>query len=381
MDKEAVRKRMKVMLIFVGILFGGILIYKIIGGQLLKYFIASQSHVVGVATMEVRYAPWKPKHIASGSIRAIRGVNVTTEMAGLVQNIYFTPGAEVNKGDVLVQLNADNDIALLHSLEANSELANTTYLRDKAQYSAQGVSKQVVDNDAANLKSLKAQVAQQAAIVAKKTITAPFTGRLGINLINPGQYLNPGDAIVMLQTLDPIYADFYAPQQAVSKVKVGMSVDITSDVFPGQKFPGKITTVNPGVDDATRNVEMEATIPNPKKDLAPGMFVTVDVTTGQDQKFLTVPQTVVTFNPYGELVYIVKKTSKEVKGKPIYIASQAFVKTGDTRGDEIAILSGLKEGDIVVTSGQLKLKNNSEVSIDNAVKEDKNTNPILSNDH
>ncbi|MDR3478314.1 MAG: efflux RND transporter periplasmic adaptor subunit [Gammaproteobacteria bacterium] len=380
MDKTIIRKRMKVMLICVSILFGGILIYKFIGVQLIKHYIATYSRVVGVSTMEVHYAPWQPKHIASGSLRAIRGVNVTTEMAGLVQNIYFTPGAEVNKGDVLVQLNADNDIALLHSLEAQAELANTTYLRDKAQFSAQAVSKQLVDNDASSLKSLKAQVAQQAAIVAKKTITAPFTGRLGINLINPGQYINPGDSIVMLQTLDPIYADFYAPQQVLAKVKVGMAVNITLDVFPGQKFPGKITTINPGVDDATRNVEVEATIANPKKELAPGMFVTVDVTTGQDQKYLTVPQSVVTFNPYGELVYVVKKTDTDWKGKSKFIASQSFVKTGDTRGDEVAILSGLKEGDVVVTSGQLKLKNNAEVSIDNSGKEQK-LSPVLNNDH
>jgi len=381
MDNAIIKKRMKIMLISLAILFGGIFIYKVIGGLMLKHFMATRSHVVTVSTTVAHYEMWQPKRVASGSMRAIRGVNVTTELAGLVQTIYFTPGASVNKGDVLLQLNADNDIALQHSLEAQAELAKVTYNRDKAQFAVQGVSKQTVDTDAANLKNLTAQVAQQAAIVQKKTIVAPFTGRLGINLVNPGQYINRGDAIVMLQTLDPIYVDFYVPQQALSKLKVGISVNVTLDAFPDKIFTGKVTTINPGVDDTTRNVEVEATIANPKAELAPGMFVTVQAVTGASLKYITLPQSVVTFNPYGEIVFVVRKTGKDWKGKPTQIATQAFVKTGDTLGDKIAILSGLKDGDVVVTSGQLKLKNNSEVTIDNSVKESTNLTPVLDNDH
>lgn len=381
MDDAVKQKRMKVMLISVGILFGAIFLYKIVMGLILKHMMANMSHEVTVSTTVAKAQEWQSTKSASGSLRAIRGVSVTTELAGMVQTIYFTPGAFVEKGDVLVQLNADNDIALLHSLEANEELAEVTYRRDKAQYAAEAISRQVLDTDAANVKSLKAQVDQQAAIVQKKTIVAPFRGRLGINQINPGQYLNAGDPIVMLQTLDPIYADFYVPQQALSKIKVGMLVNVKMDAYPKKVFTGKITTVNPAIDDATRNVEMEATIANPTNELAPGMFVTVEAVTGKNEKYITVPQTVIVFNSYGEIVYIVEEASTDWKGKHHYIVRQSFVKTGERRGNEVAVLSGIKEGDVVVTSGQIKLKNKSAVVIDNSHKENVVPMPELTNDH
>lgn len=361
-------KPMRNMLIIVALLFICIFGYKIFKGMLISRYIASrQSSVVYVSVTEAEYANWQPEYRASGNLRAVLGVNITTELAGMVREIHFTPGATVNKGDLLVLLNTDADVAQLHVLEANAALAKVTYTRDKAQYAVHAISKATLDTDEANLKSTEAQVEHQKAIIAQKTIRAPFTGRLGISLINPGQYLNPGDKVTMLQTLDPIYADFYVPQQSLDAIKLGQRVTMTVDAFPNKTFVGKITTIDPGVDPSVRNVVVEATIPNSDLLLAPGMFASVVVDTGEAVRYLTLPQTAVAFNPYGETIYIVKESGKDKNGKPILIANQTFVTTGIKRGDQIAILKGIKKGDKIVTSGQLKLQNGSVVAINNSV--------------
>ena len=375
------KKRMLIMLIWIAILFGGIFIYKAIVNHMIKVYMANQSKIIYVSTMKVGTALWQPKLTATGSTRAIRGVNVTTELAGLVQTIYFTPGAFVNEGTVLVQLNAASDLGLLHSLQANANLAQIVYRRDRAQYAIHAISKATLDTDAGNLKSLIAQVVQQTATVNKKTIRAPFTGRLGISAVNPGQFLNAGDMVVTLQTLNPIWVDFYVPQQALSKLMVGQKVRITTDSFPGVTFNGAITTINPLVDVNTRNIEIEATVPNPNYQIIPGMFVTVHVATGKPQPYITLPQTAVSFNPYGELVYLVKQHGTDKNGQPILIAHQVFVTTGKTRGDQIAIPRGLKVGDVIVTSGQLKLKNGSQVAINNSVTPANNPAPKAPNQY
>jgi membrane fusion protein (multidrug efflux system) len=375
------RRRMRLMLLFLVILFCAIFGYKYFAGMMMRKYMAKQSQVVTVSTMKVGFADWQPVIKAAGTLRAVNGVNVTTEVPGIIQAIYFNPGDDVKANTPLIQLNADNDIALLHSAQANAALADITYKRDQQQFKIEGVSKQVVDNDSANLKSLLAQVAQQQAIVDKKTIRAPFSGRLGINLIDIGQYLNPGNAIVMLQTLDPVLADFYVPQQSIGLLKMGQKVVITSDANPGKEFVGEITTINPGVDADTRNVEVEATIPNPNKELVPGIFVTAKVHTGAPQRYVTVPQTVVFFNPYGEIVYVVKDNGKDKTGQPNLSVKQRFVTTGDARGDQITILKGLNGGETIVSSGQLKLKNNSQIAVNNKVVPSDSANPDLPNSH
>lgn len=376
-NKQEMKRRMKIMLIAVGVLFGAIFLWKVIQGLMVKHYFATHSNpAITVSTTTVDYSEWTHELSAVGSLRAIVGVNVTAQLGGMIQKIYFTPGSLVQEGMVLVQQNADPNIAQLHALQANAELARITYERDSAQYKIHAVSKQQVDQDEQNLKSLRAQVEQQEAIVKQLTITAPFTGKLGISRVNPGQYLNPGDAVVTLQRLDPIYADFYLPQQALSQLKVGQVVMIVSDAYPNKEFKGKITTIQPVVDQDTRNVEVEATVDNPNFYLTPGMFVTVNVQTAKQNQYLTLPQAAISFNPYGDLVYVV--TEKE-KGE--YIANQVFVSVGDRRGDQIAILNGLKQGQVVVTSGQLKLKNGSRITINNSVQPEDNPAPQVTNDH
>ena len=380
MDRQT-KKRMIILLVSLGILFGLILAYKIfVGIMMQRYMAAFKSPIITVSTMKAEYQTWQPRLTAAGSLRAIRGVNITTQLAGMVTHIYFAPGQDVAENAVLVQLNADDDIAQLHSLQADAQLAQVTYNRDKAQYKLQAISKAILDADEATLKSSTAKVAQQAAIVEKKTLRAPFAGRLGINNVNPGQYLNPGDAVTMLQTLDPIYVDFFVPLQTLADLKVGQPVSVTTEAFPNRAFTGKITTINPGVDVSTRNVEVEATIDNPKYELAPGMFTATTVTIGEPARYITLPQTAVTFNPYGELVYLVKETGKDDKG-PILTATQTFVKTGETRGEQVVILDGLTEGQAVVTAGQLKLKNGSRIQINNAIQPSDNPSPTLPNNH
>lgn len=380
---SGIKKPMMMMLIALAVLFGAVFLWKgFVGFMMKRYFDAHKNPTVTVSATTAVYSPWQSQIKAVGSTRAVLGVNVTAQLAGMVQKIYFTPGAMVNEGAILVQQNADPDIAQLHSLQANAELSRITYERDKAQYRVHAISKQQLDTDEQNLRSLRAQVAQQAAVVAKLTIRAPFSGRLGISKVNPGQFLNPGDAVVTLQRLNPIYVDFYLPQQQLAQLQVGQKVIAKSDTFPEKIFPGKITTIDPLVSVSTRNVEVEATLENSEMELTPGMFASVEVVVGKPQQFITVPQTAISFNSYGDIVYIIQDSgNKNDEGKAILTVKQAFVTTGETRGDQITVLTGLKEGQMIVTSGQLKLKNGSFVAINNKVQPANNPNPVITNDH
>ncbi len=370
-------KRMVIMLALVGLLLGGLIGFNFFKGYMMqKYMSSAPVPAATVSTAKAEFQQWQPQLTAVGSMRAVRGVDVTTEVAGLVRSLHFNSGEDVKAGQLLAQLNADSDIAQLHVLEAAAELSATTLDRDTAQYGIQAISKAQLDSDAADLKGRKAQVAQQAALVDKKTIRAPFAGRLGISTVNPGQYLNPADKIVTLQTLDPIYIDFSLPQQQLPQVSVGQKVVITADAFPGQVFTGKVNAVNPAVDASTRNVQIEATVPNAKRQLYPGMFANVAVDSGEEQRYLTLPQTAITYNPYGETVFVVKPSDKkDAKGNAGLVAQQVFVTTGPARGDQVAIMKGLDAGAQVVTSGQIKLKSGTPVVVNNAVLPADSPNP------
>lgn len=362
-------KRMLLMLTAVALLFGGIFGYQFFRARMAqKSMAAAQAPPVTVSTVTAGYLPWQPRLKAVGSLRAVRGVDVTCEVAGLVRSVQFRSGESARAGQLLVQLNADADLALLRSLRAAADLAGTVYIRDIKQFAVKGVSQATLDADAADLKGKEAQVAQQAALVEKKSILAPFAGRLGITTVNPGQYLNPGDKIATLQALDALYADFYLPQQELARIAIGEAVAVTTDSYPGRTFSGRITAVNPRVDPETRNFQAEATIANLQHHLLPGMYATVEVSAGAGKSYLTLPQTAVAFNPYGETVFIVEEKGRGADGKPRLIARQTFVTVGPTRGDQVAILTGVRAGEVVVTSGQLKLKNGSPVVIDNRVR-------------
>ena len=369
-------KRMIIMIFLVGIIFGGIFGYHAFMGQLMKKMMSQSAMPPAVVSAsKTQLLPWQPKLKAVGTVRSVRGVEVTSEVPGIVEVISFKAGMEVKEGQVLVQLKADSDIAQLRALKIDAGLANTNYERDLKLLEAQAVSQATVDTDLAQLESKRAQVAAQEALVAKKTIKAPFAGRLGISALNPGQYLNPGEKIVTLQLLDSVYIDFYLPQQEIPRLVIGQTVDIKTDTYPDRAFIGKITAINPKVETDSRNVLVEVIVPNPKHELLSGMYVTVEVLAGDVRAYLTVPQAAVTFNPYGETVYVIAEKGKAADGKPNLLAEQRFVTVGETRGDQLAILEGLKEGDLIVTSGQMKLKNGSAIIINNQIQPTNEADP------
>ncbi|QBB71250.1 efflux RND transporter periplasmic adaptor subunit [Pseudolysobacter antarcticus] len=368
-------KRMIIMLIIVGLLFGGIFGFQAFKGSMIKKYMASAGNPPQtVSSIKATVEDWQPQIEAVGSLRAFRGADLSSEVAGIVEEIKFESGAEVKADSVLVQLRAEDDIAKLESLKAAAGLAGITYKRDQAQFAAKAIAQAVVDTDAANLKSANAQVAQQAALVAKKTIRAPFAGRLGIRAVDIGQYLQPGTKVVTLQSLDPIFVDFSLPQQSLSQIKVGQTLVALSDAYPNEKFSGEIAAINPVVDAATRNVQVRATLKNDQLKLLPGMFATVDIASGAANHNITLPQTAITYNPYGNTVYLVNHDGKDDKGKDKFVAKQVFVNTGGTRGDQVTVLDGVKEGDEVVTSGQVKLRNGSTILINNSITPSNNPN-------
>lgn len=334
-----------------------------------------------VTTTVVSALEWQPQLTSVGTLTAVHGVDISSEVAGQVRKVNFKSGQNVRAGEVLVQLNADAEIAQMNALRAAAELAAITLKRDQARLEAAAVSQAQVDSDMADLKSKNAQLAQQRALFAKKTIRAPFAGRVGITATNPGQYLNSGDKIVTLQEIDPIYVDFYLPQRQVAMVSVGQAVYARSDAYDGKIFRGKITAINPKLDTTTRNVQVQATIANPQRLLLPGMYANAMVDVGEKKHYLTLPQTAITYNPYGSTVFIVTPVAPKGNAPSAPPAEgglevqQAFVTTGDTRGDQVAITSGLKEGQMVVTSGQIKLKNGSRITVDNTVQPANNPNP------
>ncbi len=373
------KKRMLFMLLGIFLLVGGVVgykVYQIKTGNAQRA--AAPIPQMTVTSTKAEFQQWQPQITAVGTLRAIRGVDVTTEVAGLVRSIHFKSGDEVQNGQLLAQLNADSDVALLRSLEAAADLADTVYARDKELLAAEVMSKAQVDTDAGDLKSKRAQVAQQLAVVQKKTIRAPFAGMLGISTINPGQYMNPADKLVTLQTIDPIYVDFNVPQQQLPQISVGQKVNLTSDATGTKVFVGRINAINPKIDASTRNVMIEATMPNPKRELLPGMFASVKVNSGAENRYLTLPQTALTFNPYGDTVFVIKATDKkDEKGNVVNTVQQVYVTTGPTRGDQVAILKGLEAGDEVVSSGQVKLKNGVRVAVNNTVSPLNNPNPTV----
>ena len=363
--KKKMTLRLVIVLGLVLVLVGGVVGFNMVKAHFIKQAMAQNATVPQtVSTATAQYSDWQPQVQTVGSLRAIHGVEVTTEVAGLVRTIAFKSGADARAGQTLVQLNADPDIAQLQALMAEANLADLTYHRDYIQYQAQAIGKAQLDTDAANLKSTREQEAAQAALVAKKTVKAPFSGRLGITTVNPGQYLNPGDPIVTLESVDPIYVDFRLPQDNLSRVLVGQTVHVKTDTFPGSDFVGKITSIDPLVDPSTRNFQAEAIVQNPEHKLLPGMFVRTTVDAGTQERYLTLPQTAITYNPYGETVYLVRNPAKP-GGHPT--AELTFVTLGPTRGDQVAVVKGIKEGDVVVTSGQLKIKNGTGLVVNNSV--------------
>ena len=370
-------KRMVIMLIGVAVVLGGVFGFQVFKGIMIKKFMASMAvQTQTVSATRAGTSQWQPQIEAVGSLRALNGADLSIEVAGVVDSIDFKSGDDVKAGDVLLKLRSDDDVAKLQSLQATADLNEITYERDQKQFKMQAVSQATIDTDVANLKNAKAQVAQQQAILDKKTLRAPFAGHLGIRAVDLGQYLSAGTTIVTLQALDPIFMDFFVPQQAVDQIRIGQHVNVKVDAYKDRSFEGEISALNPRVDPSSRNVQIRATLKNPDHKLLPGMYATVDIATGAPQDLITLPQTAITYNPYGDTVYIVDTKGTD-DGKPQQVVRQVFVTTGTTRGDQVSVLKGVKDGDMVVTAGQIKLHNGAAVSIDNSVTPTADASPTI----
>jgi membrane fusion protein, multidrug efflux system len=355
------KKRMAFMLLAVGLVFGGLYGFQQFKSMMIARAMAALANPrQTVATAEAQLEKWNDNLTALGSLRAKDGADLALDASGIVEAISFDSGGRVEAGTVLLKLQSKDEQAKLNALEATARLNEINYQRDVEQFKIKAVSQASVDSDAANLKNAKAQADAQRAALEKKTLKAPFAGRLGIRSVDIGQYLAAGATIVTLQSLDPIHVDFFLPQQSLSQIKLGQAVAVRVDTWPNEVFPGEITAINPKVETATRNVQIRATLSNPKERLTPGMFARVEIAVGSSAEFVTVPVTALTSNPYGDTVYVVQGSGDAAT------AHQLFVKTGRTRGDLVALLEGVEPGQTVVTAGQLKLRNGSPVRIDNS---------------
>ena len=373
MAKNLMRRRLTLVLVSMGLLLGAVVGWNLIKAHFIRQFMAKNALMPQtVSTAIVRYSTWQPELRSVGSLRAVHGVEVTPQVAGMVVRVEFQSGSYAHAGEALVQLNDAPEVGQLHSLQATAHLDLLTYQRDVIQYKAQAIGKAVLDAATANWKSAESQKAAEAALIAEMTIRAPFSGRLGITTVNPGQYLQAGASIVTLESLDPIYVDFRLPQDDLSRVTVGQTVHVTADAFPGSVFTGRVTSIDPEVDPSTRNFEVQARIANPQRRLKPGMFVDTAVESGAPQRYLTLPQTAISYSPYGDTVFVVRAGAKAAHDPTV---EQVFVKLGPTRGDQVAVLHGLSVGEHIVTSGEMKLRNGATIRVNNAVQPLDEPNP------
>ena len=327
-----------------------------------------------VTTVVAKREQWSSSMNVIGSVEAVQGVTVAADLPGTVAKILFDSGKSVHEGDVLVELDTRQERAQLASLEAQRDLAKVNYDRYQ-ELSRQGViSRQEYDKASADQRQSDANVAEIKATIQRKTIRAPFSGILGIRKINLGEYLAAGGPIVSLQALNPIYVDFGVPQQNAGQIQVGRTIRVTREALAGKVFSGRITALDSVIDENTRNIQVQATLPNPGSKLRPGMFVQVDLNLGASQPAITLPASAISYAPYGDSVFVVTDL-KDPKGNSYKGVRQQFVKVGPSRGDQVAILSGLNPGDEVVSSGVFKLRNGAAVTVNNKVQPGNNPAP------
>ena len=360
------KKRMVLMLVavfaFLAII-GGFKFFQI------KAAIAQQSSFQmppeAVTTIVATQQPWDTTLAAIGSVAAVNGVTVSADLPGLVDEIAFESGRHVNRGDVLLRLDTKQERAQLTAAQAQRDLAKIDLERQRGMAANSVISQATLDQAEAQFKQADAHVGEIAASIERKTIRAPFSGTLGIRLVNLGQYLAGGAPIVSLQSLQPVYVNFSVPQQEIGRVMRGAKVEVTSDALT-EPETGTISAIDSVIDEATRNARVQATFANAEGRLRPGMFVQAQLAKGVQTAVVTVPTSAISYAPFGDSVFIVEQM-KGPDGKMYQGARQQFVKLGGSRGDQVAVLTGVKPGDQVVTSGVFKLRPGAAVQVNNSV--------------
>jgi membrane fusion protein (multidrug efflux system) len=381
---KPVKTQMKSKLKTMGVAVGGLiaLIIVIVGVKGLQIGkMMSTPNVMPPTTVSsatVKEEDWAPVLSAVGSVSAVQGAIIAAELGGVVSDIKFENGGAAKKGDVIMKLDASQEEALLRSAEAEAELAHQDLERAQGLASQKVVSKAELDTAESKFNRLNAVVDQMRSSIRKKTLVAPFDGQLGIRQVNVGQMINPGQQVVALTSLDPVYVDFALPQQDLAQLSQGLKVDVTTDAHPGRVFNGKLTAINSMVDSSTRNITLQATLENPDHALRPGMFAKAEVTLPEKHKTLVIPGSAISYAPFGDSVFVIDKQKDEKTGKESEVIRQQFVRVGEARGDFVAITQGLKAGETVVSTGVFKLRNGMTVTINNdlAPKPQINPNPV-----
>ena len=327
-----------------------------------------------VTTIVTRQERWPATLTAIGTMAAVQGVTVSADLPGVVERIEFDSGKPVRQGEVLALLDTRQEQAQLAAIEAQRDLARLNFDRMQGLLNERIVSRAEFDSATAEHRQMEARVGEIRATIDRKTLRAPFSGILGIRQVNVGQYLSGGDPVVNLQSLNPIYVQFGVPQQETGQMRVGRNVRVTTDGMPGAEFSGRVTALDSVVDPATRNVQVQATLANPDGKLRPGMFVQTEVILGASQTVVSLPASSISYAPFGDSVFVVADL-KDSNGKAYKGVRQQFVKLGGSRGDQIAVVSGVHSGDEIVTSGVFKLRNGAAVIINNKVRPANNPAP------
>jgi membrane fusion protein (multidrug efflux system) len=362
-----------VAVVFIGLLgFVKFQQFQVAAGQAASF----QPPPEAVTTVVAKQEPWPATLSVIGTTAAVQGVTVSADLPGIVDRITFESGRFVREGEVLVRLDTRQEQAQLTAAEAQRDLARLNFERMQGLIKDGAISRAEYDLAAAEEKQTEARVGEIRAMIDRKTIRAPFSGTLGIRQVNLGQYLSAGDAVVPLQSLHPIYVNFGVPQQDAGQMRSGRSVRITTDTVSGVEFMGRISAIDSVVNEATRNVQVQATVPNPDGKLRPGMFVQTAVILGASRPVVALPASAISYAPFGDSVFVVGDL-KGPDGQTYRGVRQEFVKLGGGRGDQIAVVSGVKPGDEVVTSGVFKLRNGAAVVVNNKIQPANNPAPKL----
>jgi membrane fusion protein (multidrug efflux system) len=365
------------MLVVVVAIYFGLGYYKV--GQIMGFVQLAKSGAfapppTAVTTTVAEKTQWQPTLETIGTVVAINGVTISTDLAGIVFKLAFDSGCQVKAGDLLVQLNTDQEQAQLAQAEAQRDWTQITLTRNQGLLEKRTVSQSDFDSATAQFHQAQATVDQYKAVIARKTLRAPFAGIVGIRQVNLGQYLNTGDPVVTLQSFDPIYVNFSLPQQNLSQITVGQAVEITVDAYGDKLFKGRLTAINSLVDQNSRNVQIQATLPNSDTQLRPGMYAKVKVVLPETQEVVAIPTSSIHYAPYGDSVFIVSDL-KSQDGKTYKGVTEQFVKLGQSKGDLTAIVSGLKVGDEVVTSGVFRLRSGGAIIVNNKTTPGNETSP------
>lgn len=375
-------KRITIVVVLVLVVFAALAAFKFMQIKAGMAMGAKFNLAPTVSTVVAKPQTWQPVLTSVGALKAVNGVVVSTDLAGIVSEIAFESGSRVKKGDLLIKLDARQEQAQLVQAQAKLDLTKVSLARQSDLLSKKVAAQADYDAASSQYRQDIAAVENAKALIARKTITAPFDGLLGIRQVNLGQYINVGDKIVPLQSLNPIYVDFSIPQQEIGQVAVGKKIRFKVNGFGDKEFDGEITSIDSLVDPATRNITIEATVQNDDEKLRPGMFVKVDVLLPEVEGVISIPATAINYSPYGNSVFLVKEkkdqngaVEKNEDGSVKKIVKEVFVKTGSTRGDQVAIVSGLKEGDEIASSGVFKLKGDAEVQVNNKVQPANDANP------